>query len=77
MTARQMLTIQQVSERLNCADSLVRRLIYAGKLPASKVGRDWRIDPDHLDAYLAGSRPRPVAARAVECDLPPSSERYQ
>lgn len=62
-------TVQQVSYRLNCADSLVRRLIAAGKLPATKVGRDWRIEPDDLDAFLARGRTAPMPQPS--CDLPP------
>lgn len=71
-----MLTVQQVAHRLNCADGLVRRLIYAGKLPASQLGRDWRIDPDDLDAFLAGSRPARPVERAEASELPPSSRRF-
>lgn len=51
-----MLTIADVAERLNCHDGLVRRLIGSGKLPASKVGGQWRIDPPDLEAFIQGTR---------------------
>jgi excisionase family DNA binding protein len=61
-----LLTVQQCAERLNCHSGLVRRLIAAGKLPASKVGlKEWRIDPADLEAFIRGSRsqaPEPVMA---------------
>lgn len=73
-----MLTVQQCAERLNCHDGLVRRLISAGKLLGSKIGKEWRVKPEDLEAFLAGARPVtaepviPLAERLPE----PSRRRF-
>lgn len=52
MTDRPLLTVAEVAARLRVARMTVYREIDRGRLPASRVGRNWRIDPDDLDAYL-------------------------
>ena len=46
------LTPEQVAERLTVSTETIRRLIDAGKLRAFKVGRQWRMFPDDVEAYL-------------------------
>jgi excisionase family DNA binding protein len=50
-----MLTIVDVSTRLQVSDKTVRRLIGRGALLAHRVGAQWRIAGRDLDAYLARS----------------------
>ena len=46
------LTIPEVAEALRVSVPTVRRLIAGGELPAVQVGRQWRVHPDVLDAWL-------------------------
>ena len=43
-----MLTTYETAQHLGICPRRVRALIYEGRLPAVKYGRDWLIDPDHL-----------------------------
>ena len=51
-----MLTTKQAAARLNISIRRVRALIYAGRLPATKAGRDWLITEQDLADYT----PRPA-----------------
>ncbi len=48
----QMLTIQQVMERLQVSDETVYRYIRSGKLKAMRVGGLWRVSPEDLEKFL-------------------------
>lgn len=54
--AGQLLTLAQVADRLNVSLSTARRLVKGlgpgPRLPALKVGRDWRVRPADLDAWV-------------------------
>lgn len=39
------LSVQELAYRLGLGERTVKRLIYAGEIPARKFGRQWRIDP--------------------------------
>jgi excisionase family DNA binding protein len=58
----QLLTTDQVLEYLHLNLKTVYRLIKAGKLPAVRVGRQWRFKKRDLDALLGGATPPPPAA---------------
>jgi len=55
------LTLQEVSALLRVSTQTVRRWIKAGKLPAYKVGRVWRIKDVDLDRWLDGQRTAALA----------------
>jgi excisionase family DNA binding protein len=59
----QFLTTDQVLEYLHLNLKTVYRLIKAGKLPAVRVGRQWRFKKRDLDAWLGGAPSAPVAGR--------------
>lgn len=44
-----MLSVNQVSEQLNCSEQYVRRLIRDGKIQAERVGKTWLVPQDILD----------------------------
>lgn len=46
------LTVPEVASQLRVHPMTVRRMIKAGTLPAFKVGRDWRIRTDDVDALI-------------------------
>src|SRR6476646_5982797 len=66
------LTTEEVLEYLQVNLRTVYRLIKAGKIPAVRVGRQWRFRQRDIDAWLETQRPRgsrgataPAAARAT------------
>ena len=63
------LTTEEVLEYLQVNLRTVYRLIKAGKIPAVRVGRQWRFRKRDIDAWLDTQRPRgergPSAAAAV------------
>ena len=61
------LTTEEVLEYLQVNLRTVYRLIKAGKIPAVRVGRQWRFRKRDIDAWLDSQRPRgerPAAASA-------------
>src|SRR6187455_2418805 len=57
------LTTEEVLEYLQVNLRTVYRLIKAGKIPAVRVGRQWRFRKRDIDAWLDSQRPRSGAAR--------------
>lgn len=58
------LTLRQAADRLGFLDSSpLRRAITSGKLEAEKIGRDWLVTPDALDAYVEQHKPQPRGPR--------------
>ena len=52
------LTTEEVLENLQVNLRTVYRLIKAGKIPAVRVGRQWRFRKRDIDAWLESQRPR-------------------
>ena len=71
------LTTEEVLEYLQVNLRTVYRLIKAGKIPAVRVGRQWRFRKRDIDAWLDSQRPRggsarpPAAAAARPADARP------
>jgi excisionase family DNA binding protein len=59
------LTTEEVLEYLQVNLRTVYRLIKAGKIPAVRVGRQWRFRKRDIDAWLDSQRPRGAAPRAT------------
>jgi excisionase family DNA binding protein len=67
------LTTEEVLEYLQVNLRTVYRLIKAGKIPAVRVGRQWRFRKRDIDAWLESQRPRqgrPVAAAPRAAPVP-------
>src|SRR4051794_25159882 len=68
----QMLSLEEVAERLQVSDQTVRRWIKSGRLSAYKPGLEWRIRPKDLEAFLEtrsypkSSAPSPSAEDSPE-----------
>src|SRR5215212_3628371 len=58
------LTTEEVLEYLQVNLRTVYRLIKAGKIPAVRVGRQWRFRKRDIDAWLDSQRPRGGGASA-------------
>ena len=59
------LTTEEVLEYLQVNLRTVYRLIKAGKIPAVRVGRQWRFRKRDIDAWLDSQRPRGGGARST------------
>src|SRR5207244_3363613 len=67
------LTTEEVLEYLQVNLRTVYRLIKAGKIPAVRVGRQWRFRKRDIDAWLDSQRLR-GGARAASAAAPPSRQ---
>jgi len=65
------LTTEEVLEYLQVNLRTVYRLIKAGKIPAVRVGRQWRFRKRDIDAWLDSQRPRGAARPAATTMSPP------
>jgi excisionase family DNA binding protein len=65
------LTTEEVLEYLQVNLRTVYRLIKAGKIPAVRVGRQWRFRKRDIDAWLDSQRPRGAARPAPAAPAPP------
>jgi excisionase family DNA binding protein len=64
------LTTEEVLEYLQVNLRTVYRLIKAGKIPAVRVGRQWRFRKRDIDAWLDSQRPRGAAVRPAAAPTP-------
>ena len=64
------LTTEEVLEYLQVNLRTVYRLIKAGKIPAVRVGRQWRFRKRDIDAWLDSQRPRGGGARPAAVPPP-------
>jgi excisionase family DNA binding protein len=68
------LTTEEVLEYLQVNLRTVYRLIKAGKIPAVRVGRQWRFRKRDIDAWLESQRPRNIRpAPATRLPAPTTS----
>jgi excisionase family DNA binding protein len=70
------LTTEEVLEYLQVNLRTVYRLIKAGKIPAVRVGRQWRFRKSDIDAWLDSQHSRPATRTATPAvDAPVMQER--
>lgn len=48
----EILTVEEAKKYLKIESSLIYYLLRAGKIPASKIGRVWRLRKSRLDEWL-------------------------
>lgn len=65
-----LLKISRVAEILDLSTKTVRRLIGRQQLVAIQVGKQWRVDPRDLAAYLARGRSNVVNLSNDFPDIP-------
>lgn len=68
------LTTEEVLEYLQVNLRTVYRLIKAGKIPAVRVGRQWRFRKRDIDAWLDSQRARGAAMRPASTAAAPQSK---
>jgi excisionase family DNA binding protein len=71
------LTTEEVLGYLQVNLRTVYRLIKAGRIPAVRVGRQWRFRKHDIDAWLDSQRPRPVPPPATAGAVPPPRSSLQ
>ena len=54
MMNHEVITVGELAVYLRCHQSTIYRLLRAGKLPAFKVGSDWRFNRDQIDKWCLG-----------------------
>lgn len=64
------LTTEEVLDYLQVNLRTVYRLIKAGKIPAVRVGRQWRFRKRDIDAWLESQRPRAIRPAAASTRVP-------
>jgi excisionase family DNA binding protein len=70
------LTTEEVLEYLQVNLRTVYRLIKAGKIPAVRVGRQWRFRKSDIDGWLDSQHSRPATrSAALNLDTPAMPER--
>ena len=53
MTKKPFLTVEEVAKRFGITVTTVYRLVQRGKLPAFKIGHQWRFSETRLDEWVA------------------------
>jgi len=64
-TTKRTLTLEEAGEQLDVSAKTVRRLIAAGHLRGTFVGRQVRVRPEDLDFYLDGVASEPQQLRGL------------
>jgi excisionase family DNA binding protein len=70
MADESFLTTEEVLDYLQVNLRTVYRLIKAGKIPAVRVGRQWRFRKRDIDSWLENQRPRAVRAVSARTTTP-------
>jgi excisionase family DNA binding protein len=74
-----LLTMEEVAERLNTTPRHVRRLVSARRIAYRKLGRYVRFHPADVDEYIAANRVEVSASRRASgtaAPIPPTSATH-
>lgn len=52
------MTVRDVAEYLQLSMDLIYKMAQQGKLPASKIGAQWRFKREEIDEWVKTQRPR-------------------
>ncbi|OGP90117.1 MAG: hypothetical protein A2157_17425 [Deltaproteobacteria bacterium RBG_16_47_11] len=55
------MTVKDVAEYLQLSMDLIYKMAQIGKLPASKIGVQWRFKREEIDEWVKAQRPKPVS----------------
>jgi len=50
------LTLEQIAEYLQMSTSSIYKMAQAGKIPAYKVGRQWRFKKEEIDKWITNKK---------------------
>lgn len=54
------LTLEQIAEYLQMSTSSIYKMAQAGKIPAYKIGRQWRFKKEEIDRWVQRNKFRKV-----------------
>ena len=82
MAKDEILSIEEVAKRIGLHPKTVRKHITDGKLPARKVGRQWRVLGSDLERFVGGDEASPKttdlpALELADVETDPSRQRAQ
>ncbi len=60
MNDKKLLTPRDVADRLQVNERTVKIWLRKGRLRGFKIGKEWRISPDDLQAFLEASANKPM-----------------
>lgn len=60
LTMDKWLTLEQIAEYLQMSTSSIYKMAQAGKIPAYKVGRQWRFKREEIDRWVERNKFRRV-----------------
>jgi excisionase family DNA binding protein len=60
------LTVNEIAEELRVKPRTVRQWLDSGALHGIKAGRQWRVRPENLEAFIEQSAQRPVLVPSDE-----------
>ena len=63
-----LMTVGEVADYLRVTEKTIYRLLERGRIPATKVGRQWRFDTSAIDKWLRKNSSRPQAQILVVDD---------
>lgn len=79
--SEQLLTPEQVAERVQLKPQTIRDMCQRRELRATKIARKWRIYPDSVEAWLAAGEPEPGVLQPIHQPsrhrLPPERRRFR
>lgn len=52
------LTLEQIAEYLQMSTSSIYKMAQGGKIPAYKVGRQWRFKKEEIDKWVEKQKPK-------------------
>lgn len=55
LLAEDVFTVPEAAIYLRCSVATVQRALHRGQIPGVKVGRQWRLLRQNVDAYLQGA----------------------
>lgn len=59
----EVMTLGQLAEYLQITESTLYKLVHAGRVPAKKVGRQWRFHRNAIDRWLVDESPTAAVKR--------------
>jgi excisionase family DNA binding protein len=63
-----LMTVDEVADYLRVTEKTIYRLLERGKIPATKVGRQWRFDTTYIDKWLRRNSAKTKASILVVDD---------
>ena len=59
----ELLTLKEAAARLKVTPKTVKEWLYSGELKGYKAGKQWRITPDAIQAFLESGRRKSAPAK--------------